>query len=274
MLALSGDYDRQGISVGLVPTMGALHPGHLSLMERARSENELSVASIFINPVQFGEGEDFAQYPRDMAGDLEKLDKAGIDIVFFPEVPEMYPEGYRTYISVEGADDTMCGTFRPGHFRGVATVVTKLFNIVRPSRAYFGEKDYQQLQVIRALTKDLNMGIEIIGCPIVREKDGLAMSSRNAYLGEQERQAAKVLYSTLQDLAGRIRSENIRSDIAEEFRRILAKEPLIREIQYASAYDPDTLQELKETGKRKRVLLALAVKIGSTRLIDNIMVDL
>lgn len=268
------EYAGQKITTGLVPTMGALHAGHLSLVERARRENDLAIASIFVNPTQFGKGEDFEKYPRDTASDLKKLDGAGIDIVFLPDMADVYPEGYRTYVFVDGHDDKMCGPFRPGHFRGVATVVAKLFNLIKPARAYFGEKDYQQLQVIRTLTRDLNMGIEIVGCPIIREPDGLAMSSRNAYLSEQERKAATILYRTLKEMAGHIKSGERKLSVARMFQDIFSSEPLISEIQYASAFDPDTLEEIVEMKGRERILLALAVKIGSTRLIDNMLIEL
>lgn len=274
MEKVSREYAVQNVSAGFVPTMGSLHAGHLSLLERARRENELLIASIFVNPAQFGKGEDFETYPRDTAGDLEKLEGAGTDIVFLPGIRDIYPDGYRTYVSVEGYDDKMCGPYRPGHFRGVATVVAKLFNLVKPSRAYFGEKDYQQLQVIRAMSRDLNMNVEIVGCPTIREPDGLAMSSRNAYLGKEERETAATLYRSLKDTSERIRRGELKKDIAQALQPMLSAAPLISEIQYASAFDPNTLEEAETVQGREKILLALAVKIGATRLIDNMVIDL
>lgn len=273
MTARAITFQREGFSAGFVPTMGALHAGHLSLLERARVENDKTIVSIFVNPTQFGPLEDFRRYPRDIEGDLEKLEQAGTDHVFLPDVKDMYSEDYRTFVEVTGLADKLCGKFRPGHFRGVATVVTKLFHIVRPTRAYFGQKDYQQSLIIQALVRDLDMGIDIVVCPTVRESDGLAMSSRNAYLDENERKAAGALSKAMNEIARKIQ-KNAATDIPGEFKRIFSREPLISEVQYASAYDPVTLDELKNGSiKKGKALLAVAVKIGATRLIDNMLVE-
>jgi len=261
----------KGRTIGFVPTMGALHEGHLSLVRRAREENDISVVSIFVNPLQFGQSEDFATYPRDIEGDMLKLRAEGIDILFLPEPSSIYPNGFSTYVYVEGLSERLCGAFRPGHFRGVTTIVTKLLNIVRPSRAYFGQKDYQQSVIIKRLVKDLNMPLEIVGSPTIRESDGLAMSSRNLYLSEEERAAAPVLYRALSKAEEDIKS-GIRDlpSIKRSIYEILRAEPLVRGIDYASLYDPQSLEELTEIGGP--VLIAGRIKIGSTTLIDNILI--
>lgn len=265
-------YLLRGKTIGFVPTMGALHEGHLSLVKRAKSENDITVVSIFVNPTQFGPNEDFDKYPRDMEGDMEKLKKEGVDILFMPDTDAMYHKGFSTYITVKGLSDKLCGAFRPGHFTGVATVVCKLFNIVIPTRAYFGQKDFQQTVVIKRMIEDLDMNIEMVICPTVREDNGLAMSSRNAYLGEEERKAAAIIYRTLLCASQAIRSGNCRpQDIKKHMNDMLKSEPLISEIQYAGVYDTNTLDELNEF--KKQSLLAVAVKIGSTRLIDNMLVE-
>lgn len=261
-----------GRSIGFVPTMGALHEGHLSLVRVSKQENNITVVSIFVNPLQFGPSEDYNKYPRDIEGDMEKLEKEGTDILFLPEKEHIYPEGFSTTVEVQGLSNRLCGAFRPGHFRGVATVVTKLFNIVSPTRAYFGQKDYQQTLIIKRLVQDLDMDIEIVVCPTVRESDGLAMSSRNLYLNERERTAATVLYKALQAgyeaiKFGIIEKEKIKGVMHE----IVSSEPLVTEVQYLSVYDPLDLEEPDVV--KKPVLLAGAIKIGSTRLIDNILVD-
>lgn len=261
----------KGRTIGFVPTMGALHEGHLSLIRRAKDENDISVVSIFVNPLQFGASEDFATYPRDIDGDMEKLRAVGIDVLFLPDSSSMYPNGFSTYVYVEGLSERLCGAFRPGHFRGVATIVTKLLNIVRPSRAYFGQKDYQQSVIIKRIVKDLNMPLEIIVSPTVRESDGLAMSSRNLYLSEKERDAAPILYRALskaeEDIKAGIKDiPTIKRSIYETLR----KEPLVNGIDYASLYDPESLEELTKIDGT--VLIAGRIKIGSTTLIDNILV--
>ena len=255
--------------VGFVPTMGYLHEGHLSLVRKAREENKTVVVSIFVNPTQFGPGEDFKSYPRDTERDLTMLEPY-TDIVFMPLADELYPTGYDSWVDIEGITDVLEGARRPGHFRGVATVCTKLFNIVQPTRAYFAQKDAQQLLVIRKMVSELNMPLEIVACPTIRERDGLAMSSRNAYLNAEQRQSATVLYRALmlaeQLYTGGERDANtIRRRMAE----MIEKEPLA-EIDYISVADAETLKELDKIGDN--ALVSLAVKIGATRLIDNVVV--
>lgn len=260
-------------TIGFVPTMGALHEGHLSLVRTARAENDITVVSIYVNPKQFGPSEDFLRYPRDIDGDTEKLRKEGVDILFLPDDSQMYPDGFSTHLKVEGLSDRLCGAFRPGHFSGVATIVAKLFNIVMPTRAYFGQKDFQQAIIIKRLVKDLNMDIDIVVCPTVREDDGLAMSSRNMYLTPEERAAARIIYRCLVEASEAIKSGIIEVERLERLMKdMLASEPLISEIQYCSAYDPETLDELRQI--QGETLLAIALKIGSTRLIDNMFVSL
>jgi pantoate--beta-alanine ligase len=260
--ALDGD-------VGLVPTMGYLHEGHLSLVRAARADNAHVVASIFVNPAQFGPNEDLARYPRDEAGDLELLRAAGVDAVFAPGVAEMYPDGYSTYIEVEGLTARLEGASRPTHFRGVTTVVLKLLNIVQPRRAYFGQKDAQQLAVIRRMVRDLDLDVEIVGLPIVREPDGLALSSRNAYLQGDDRRAALVLSRSIA-LAQRLfdGGERDADVIRAEMTAVIAAEPRAA-IDYVSVSEVDTLDEVRKVDRP--VLVSLAVRIGGTRLIDNVV---
>jgi len=257
-------------SIGFVPTMGFLHEGHLSLVRRARAENQSVVVSIFVNPTQFGPTEDFTAYPRDLRRDLAELDREGVTAVFIPSLDAIYPAEYSTYVSVERLTERWESASRPGHFRGVATVVLKLFNIVRPDRAYFGQKDYQQLQVVRQMIKDLNVPIAIVGCPIIREPDGLAMSSRNAYLSFGERQAAGVLYRALKAAEERYR---VGERNAEQIRRAM-EDVLSAELQaqtdYVAVADPETLEPLERIDERGAVC-CLAVRIGKTRLIDNLL---
>ena len=267
----SGGHILYGRKIGFVPTMGALHEGHLSLVRRARQENDIVVASIFVNPVQFGPSEDFDKYPRDFETDAEKLRREEVDILFVPDVLHLYPRGFSTYVQVEKLSERLCGVFRPGHFKGVTTVVTKLFHIVRPGRAYFGQKDYQQTIVIKRVVKDLDMDIDIVVCPTVRERDGLAMSSRNAYLKEREREAASVIYKCLAEAADLTKFGIINiGDIKGKMQERLLNEPLVAKIDYAGVYDPETLDE--PPGISGNVLLAVAVRIGNTRLIDNMLV--
>jgi len=262
----------RGRSVGFVPTMGALHEGHLSLVRRAKAENDVVVGSVFVNPSQFGPNEDFEHYPRTVENDLALLEHVGVDTAFLPPVEAMYPEGFQTVISVGALAGRLCGAFRVGHFNGVLTVVNKLFNIVQPTRAYFGQKDFQQTVVIRRMVEDLNMDIEIIVCPTVREEDGLAMSSRNAYLGEDERRAAPVLYRTLTRAAEMIRGGDTTPEaVVRVMHEMLRSEPLVTEVQYAGVYDPGTLDSLVEF--RRTTLLAIALLLGKTRLIDNMVVE-
>ena len=264
---------RQKIAepVGLVPTMGYLHEGHLALVRQARAENPSVVVSIFVNPTQFGPQEDFKQYPRDLQHDLALLEREKIDIVFLPSVTEMYPPQFSSWVEVGKVAERLEGAPRPGHFRGVATVVAKLFNIVQPTRAYFGQKDAQQAIVIKKMIADLNMNLEIVSVPTVREPDGLALSSRNIYLNPQERQAALVLYQALslaQELCSQ--GEKDAERIRQEMLALIQKQPLA-DIDYVSIVNTDTLDELDTV--KSPALVSLAVRIGKTRLIDNMVLE-
>lgn len=273
MRETSAAHLARGRTIGFVPTMGALHKGHLSLIRRAKQDNSVVVASIFVNPAQFGPHEDFESYPRDQAGDMDKLIEEGVDILFAPEVPGIYPTGFATRITVGGLSDRLCGAFRPGHFTGVATIVCKLFNIVAPTRSYFGQKDFQQTAVIRRMVADLSIPAEMVICPTIREPDGLAMSSRNAYLDPLERQAAAQIYATLCSTAELISPGSLTAaEVQSHMRRQLKREPLITEIQYAGVFSTTTLEELAAFEKEN--LLAVAVMIGRTRLIDNVVVQM
>jgi pantoate--beta-alanine ligase len=260
---------RGGGRVGFVPTMGYLHEGHLSLVRLARARADLVVVSIFVNPTQFGPSEDLSRYPRDLPGDLAKCEAAGADLVFTPEARRLYPEGHQTFVEVTGVSQGLCGASRPGHFRGVATIVAKLLNIVGPCVAVFGEKDYQQLLVVRRLVSDLDLPVEVVSGPIVREPDGLAMSSRNAYLGPEERRQATCLSRALAEVESLARARGGLS--AEEAvaaaRAIIEAQPLAR-IDYIEARDARTLAPAPRLGGGTAVL-ALAVFLGRTRLIDN-----
>jgi pantoate--beta-alanine ligase len=260
---------RDGRRIVLVPTMGFLHEGHLCLVRDGKQRGDRLVVSIFVNPAQFAPQEDFASYPRDFARDRRLLENEGVDILFHPSVEEMYPDGYQTYIKVEKLSGFLCETQRPGHFRGVATVVAKLFNIVGPDTAIFGQKDYQQLLIIRRLVRDLHFAVEIVGHPIVREPDGLAMSSRNAYLGVQEREAALCLPRALHQ-ATCLAEQGIvdATAIVAAARFEIDREPLAA-LEYATLCHPVTLEELQRIDDA--ALLALAVRIGRARLIDNTM---
>jgi pantoate--beta-alanine ligase len=266
-------YLMKGRSVGLVPTMGALHDGHLSLVKRARMENDVTAASIFINPIQFGPSEDLEKYPRDMENDVRKFRDMEVDILFLPDGALVYPQGFSTYVTVENISGKLCGTQRPGHFRGVATVVAKLFNVVDPTRAYFGQKDFQQTVVINRMAKDLNYGVEVVVCPTIREHDGLAMSSRNLYLDAARRKAAPALYRSLSAGYEAITSgERTAAKIKEVMQGILSAESQITRIDYCSVYSPETLDEVNEI--RGEVLLAVAARLGETRLIDNMLINM
>jgi pantoate--beta-alanine ligase len=254
--------------VGLVPTMGALHEGHLSLIRAAKKQCDVVVTSIFVNPTQFGPKEDFANYPRSFERDCQILEREAVDLLFAPTVDEMYPQGMTSWVTVEGLSDKLCGRSRPGHFRGVTTVVAKLFQIIQPDAAFFGQKDAAQLAIIRRMVRDLNFPIEIVACPIVREPDGLAMSSRNAYLDLQQRRAAPALYQSLlkvQELfqAGERRAEKL----IEAGKQIVAQEPSIR-LDYVEIVDRDTLDRVDEVSGH---LAAVAAFLGGTRLIDNVL---
>ncbi len=259
-------------TVGFVPTMGYLHEGHLALVRRAKAECVHVAASIFVNPTQFGPNEDLSRYPRDLPRDLELLQAEGVDLVFVPPVEEIYPPSFRTYIEVEQVTEPLEGAHRPSHFRGVATVVCKLFNIVQADRAYFGQKDAQQTVVIRQMVQDLNIPTEVIIVPTVREADGLALSSRNVYLDQAQRAAAPVLYRALQ-LAAALYEQGERdaSNVRAAMQQILDQEPLAT-VDYVSVADPTTLQEIEGTIERG-ALVSLAVRFGSTRLIDNVVLE-
>jgi len=258
-------------TVGFVPTMGFLHEGHLALVKRAKAENSTVIVSIYVNPAQFGPREDFGSYPRDLNRDLGLLQGEGVDIVFVPADDEMYPPEFSSWVDVGKVTERLEGASRPGHFRGVATVVAKLFNIVQPSRAYFGQKDAQQVVVIRRMVADLNMGIEIVAVPTVREGDGLAMSSRNIYLSLEERQAATILFKAL-TLARQLgwSGEKDAEKIRRQMTALIQKEPLAR-IDYVSIADAKTLEELNLLDRP--ALASLAVRIGKTRLIDNMPLE-
>lgn len=263
---------KEGLTVGLVPTMGYLHEGHASLVSTSVSQCDRTVASVFVNPTQFGPGEDLETYPRDFDHDCALLESLGCDMVFHPEVSEMYPEGFATYVEIQSdMPKQLCGKTRPIHFRGVCTVVSKLFNIVTPDKAFFGQKDAQQLAIIRRMVRDLSMGIEIVGCPIVREADGLAKSSRNTYLSADERKAALVLSQSV--FLGQKMAEEGETDadkIVAAMTAHIEAEPLAR-IDYVSAVDGVTMMPVHEI--RGTALVAMAVYIGKTRLIDNFIVE-
>ncbi|NPV43434.1 MAG: pantoate--beta-alanine ligase [Firmicutes bacterium] len=260
---------KEGKTIALVPTMGYLHQGHISLVRIAGDRGDFVVVSIFVNPLQFGPSEDLKEYPRDLNRDTMLLEREGVDLVFAPDVEEMYPEEQLTTVEVKGLTEVMCGAYRPGHFTGVATVVTKLFNIVQPDIAVFGQKDAQQAAVIKKMVKDLNLPVEIIVGPVVREEDGLAMSSRNVYLNSEERKAALVLYRALKKgenlLDGGVRSAKT---VIESIEKEFGKEPLAR-LQYVYICHPETLKEIITI--EKRAMIAVAAFIGKTRLIDNIL---
>ena len=265
------EWKKQGLSIGLVPTMGYLHEGHKSLIERAHKENDVVVVSDFVNPVQFGPNEDLATYPRDLERDAKLCEEAGAALLFNPEPDEMYFEDFHTYVNMESLSDELCGKTRPTHFRGVCTVVSKLFNIVTPDRAYFGQKDAQQLAIIRRMVRDLNFDIEIVGCPIIREKDGLAKSTRNTYLNEEERKAALILSKAVKlgmELAEN--GEKSADKIVSEMKKLIETEPLAK-IDYVKAVDANSIEIISEM--KPPVLVAIAVYIGKTRLIDNFIYE-
>jgi pantoate--beta-alanine ligase len=260
-----------GRRVGFVPTMGALHAGHLSLVRAARQRSDVVVVSIFVNPAQFGPGEDYRAYPRDLEGDAARLLREGVDFLFAPPPEEIYPTGFQTFVEVEKLSRPLCGQSRGGHFRGVATVVTKLFNIVQPDLAFFGRKDAQQSILIRQMVRDLNLPVEIIVCPIVREPDGLAMSSRNAYLSREERRAALVLHRSLSRARERLEAgAHSGKEVVATMRAELAAEPLAR-ADYMEVVDAETLEPVERL--EGTILVALAVWIGKARLIDNLMAE-
>jgi pantoate--beta-alanine ligase len=255
-------------TIGLVPTMGAFHEGHLSLMRAARDACSQVVVSLFVNPAQFGPGEDFAQYPRTSDQDKSLAEKVGVDYLFTPSEETMYPKEYETYVDVERLTKVLCGASRPAHFRGVTTIVAKLFNIVRPHKAFFGQKDAQQTVVIRRMVEDLNMGIEIVELPIVRERDGLAMSSRNQYLSPEERREATILHKSLEEARRLVKTGERNSDTIVGAMARMIRMASHAQLDYVETVDASTLEPLDEL--RGEVLIALAVRIGSARLIDNI----
>ncbi|MCR3922293.1 MAG: pantoate--beta-alanine ligase [Firmicutes bacterium] len=262
---------REGKTVGFVPTMGFLHQGHLSLVRQARMENDLVVLSIFVNPIQFGVGEDYEEYPRDLDSDSSKAEEAGCDLIFYPTTAEMYPQGYATFVDVERLTENLCGASRPGHFRGVTTVVTKLFNIVKPHRAYFGQKDAQQVLTIQRMVQDLNMAVAVKIMPTVREADGLALSSRNTYLSTAERAAAPILYRSLLAVVAKITNgERDANSLLTYLHDAISAEPLAQ-IDYISIVDTADIKPVSTIDGP--TLIALAVRFGKTRLIDNIIVE-
>jgi len=261
----------RGAAVGLVPTMGGLHEGHLSLIRAARDANDVVVVSIFVNPTQFGPSEDLERYPRDLQGDSRMSAEAGADLIFSPSVQEMYPEPYSTWVEVEGLTAGLCGRSRPGHFRGVCTVVSKLFNICAPDRAYFGEKDAQQLAVIRRMVRNLDLPVEIVPCPTVREADGLAMSSRNARLTPEERTQAAALFKALSAAQARVQTGERDADTLQELIRAILAEAPLGEVDYIEIVRADDLTPVSTLSGG--CLIALAVRFGETRLIDNIRVN-
>lgn len=264
------EWKKQGLSVGLVPTMGYLHEGHQSLMEAAGKENDKVVVSIFVNPMQFGPTEDLAEYPRDLDHDAKVCEKAGVDLIFHPEPEKMYAPDFCSFVDMTGLTEGLCGKTRPIHFRGVCTVVNKLFNIVQPDRAYFGQKDGQQLAVVRRMVRDLNMDIEIIGCPIVREEDGLAKSSRNTYLSQEERKAALILSKTIRLGEEMAKTEKDAQKVIEAMKKNIETEPLAK-IDYVEAVDAVSMEPVKTLDGE--CMLAMAVYIGKTRLIDNTLLN-
>jgi len=267
MQVLSNNIKKEGRIISFVPTMGALHEGHLSLMRAAKKKGNFLVVSIFVNPTQFGPNEDFNKYNRDLDGDIKKISDIGVDAVFFPNVDEIYPEGSETYVEVEELQKPLCGQYRPGHFKGVATVVLKLFNIVKPDIAIFGEKDYQQLLIIKKMVRDLHLEIEIVGMPIIREKDGLALSSRNAYLSDEDRARAIALSVSLHEIEKRYKEGNKNvSNLVQLGIEILNKSS-INDIDYFEIRNGSSLGSEKEA--QPGDVVAIAARIGNTRLIDN-----
>lgn len=264
------EWKKQGLSVGFVPTMGYLHEGHKSLMDAARKGNDKVVVSIFVNPMQFGPTEDLATYPRDLDHDAALCESAGVDLIFHPEAEEMYEKDFCSFVDMTGLTEGLCGKTRPIHFRGVCTVVNKLFNIVTPDHAYFGQKDGQQLAVIKRMVRDLNMDIEIVGCPIVREEDGLAKSSRNTYLSHEERKAALILSKTVALGKELAKTEKDANKVVEAMKKNIEAEPLAK-IDYVEAVDALSMAPVEKL--EGTCMLAMAVYIGKTRLIDNTLIN-
>ena len=269
MKAACREVTRRGKTLGFVPTMGALHDGHLSLVRASKSCCDVTAVSIFVNPLQFGPTEDLAKYPRSLERDATMLEQLGVDLLFIPSADEMYPAGARTYVTVEGLSDKLDGASRPGHFRGVATAVAKLFEIVRPDSAFFGQKDAAQVAVLRKLVNDLNLDVELVVCPIVREKNGLAMSSRNAYLTSEQRQQALVLHRSIMRVQAAANTGNHdAARLVEAGKQVIAEEPGVR-LDYFAIVHPDTLDPVTDTSHG--ALVAVAAYVGATRLIDNLL---
>lgn len=264
---LVSEWKKEGKTIGLVPTMGYLHEGHESLIKKAKKENDKVIVSVFVNPTQFGPNEDLESYPRNIEKDRELCESCGVDVVFNPEPVEMYKNNASTYINVEGLTEGLCGASRPIHFRGVCTVVSKLFNITMADRAYFGEKDAQQLAVVKKMVEDLNFNIDVVGCPIIREKDGLAKSSRNTYLSKEERVAALILNKSLNLALKKLKNgEASGENVINVIKGVIKEEPLAK-IDYVEVVDSKTLKPVKKI--ENSILVAIAVYIGKTRLIDN-----
>ena len=271
MKELSKKYLKENKTIGFVPTMGFLHEGHLSLVRRAREENDIVVVSIFVNPTQFGLNEDYESYPRDFERDVKLLKELNVDVVFHPPVEEMYPKDFSTYVEETKLSRYLCGKSRPGHFRGVCTIVTKLFNIVHPTRAYFGQKDAQQFRVIKRMVRDLNMDVELVECPIVREHDGLAMSSRNIYLSDDERVQALALYNSLKLAENLVKSgERDAGVVKSAMKEFLSRYDKVK-IDYVEIVDEETLEPVKHI--EGKVIVAIACWVGKARLIDNVIVQ-
>jgi len=267
MQALSNRIKKEGRIISFVPTMGALHEGHLSLMRVAKEKGDFLVVSIFVNPTQFGPNEDFNKYTRDLEGDIKKIREIGVDVVFSPDVNEIYPEGFETYVEVQELQKPLCGQFRPGHFKGVTTVVLKLFNIIKPDIAVFGEKDYQQLLIIKKMVRDLHLEIEIMGMPIIREEDGLALSSRNAYLSHEDRTRALALSESLREIEKRFKEGNKNTNDLVQFGIEILNESHVTDIDYLEIRNGNSLGSAKEA--QPGDIAAIAARIGHTRLIDN-----
>jgi len=269
MQAINRELRRSGKRIGFVPTMGALHDGHLSLVRSARTHNDVVVVSIFVNPLQFGPTEDFSKYPRTLESDTRKLESEKVDLLFAPSTDEMYPKGARTSVYVEGLSEKLDGLSRPGHFKGVTTVVAKLFEIVRPDRAYFGQKDAAQVAILRKMVQDLNMDVEMMVCPIVREPDGLALSSRNVYLSAEQRKQALVLHRALMRVQFMVdRGDRSAASLREHGIQVIAEEPGAK-LDYFEIVDPDTLEPVGDVSRG--ALVAVAAWVGTTRLIDNLV---
>jgi pantoate--beta-alanine ligase len=269
MQSLAESLRRQGKTIGFVPTMGFLHEGHLSLVRQARRECDAVAVSIFVNPAQFGPGEDFDRYPRDSEGDRKKCEAGGVDVLFMPEADEMYPEGPSVFVTVEGVSDILEGAVRPGHFRGVATVVAKLFNIVKPHKAFFGQKDYQQCAVIKRMAKGLNMDVDVVTAQTVREQDGLAMSSRNSYLSSEERRAAAAIHRALRAAEHLVKAGVKEPEKLKNKMRAVLQEERGISIDYIEIVDQETLAPVEAV--KEKIVILVAVRLGRTRLIDNLL---